>query len=147
MLAATRAHGSALQAERAHNASVLDAVTDRARQATAELHRQGRTVEQLSGQVVTLRGETAQLRQELTARTAMVASLRQTVQAQQAELAVLRDGAVQGAAVHVLPRRVQGEPNGAPRSEAAGPGSDVVDLQTLGAAVALPNFEGDRRLA
>ena len=147
MLAATRAHGLALQAERAHNASVLDAVTDRARHATAELHRQVSIVDQLSGQLVTLRGETARLRRELAARTSTVSSLRQTVQAQQAELAVLRDGAAEGAAVHVLPRRVQVEPTGALPAEATGPTSDVVDLQTLGTAVALPNFEGDRRLA
>jgi len=153
MLAASRQHGQALRAERTHNASVLDTLTERSQAAGAEINRQQTVVAGLKAEVATLRGDNASLHGEIRHRESVIVALRDTVRAREAELIALRDQGHE-AELHAMPRRVLAED---PRAGKAFPGSDerwsdgpsptVVDLVPIDVAMVLPNYEEDRRLA
>jgi hypothetical protein len=158
MLAASKAHGEALRAERTHNAGVLDTLTQRARTAATQIETQRVVIGELRVEIATLRGDNAHLTSEITRREQVISGLRQTVRTQEAELvALLDDGTDSGvsAEVHILPRRVLAEQwppvgqAGAAAEDlwASGHEAGVIDLVPAEGAVALPNYEGDRRWA
>jgi chromosome segregation ATPase len=158
MLAASKAHGSALAAERKHNAGVVETLTDRARHAAAEIVRHQATIDQLNrdtgklrGEISTLHGDNSFLRVEVQRCETAITSLRETIRVREAELSALRndaDGQVRG-----IPRRVMADDDCASEQDA-----DADDLWTDGTyptltelsridAIVLPNYEGERRFA
>jgi flagellar motility protein MotE (MotC chaperone) len=172
MLAASRAHGASLSEERRHNATVLDAMTVRARVAAAELHRSQQTIVTLTATIRSLRGEVSswqrdasslrgdldRAREEIRQREGDIASLRETVRAREAELIALSEASGQ---VRAIPRRVLAEHEGAsePAQPDPQPEFDVLSdgilaedyrpsvVSLVDAAVVMPNYEGERRRA
>lgn len=144
MLTASQRHGSQLREERQHNASVVETLTGRVREATRVVDGQVVTITALRHEVFALEGDRTTLRGQLQQRDKVISWLRSTVRSQDAELTSLRtrlqvEGDERAAAeVHRLPRRVRAE-------FAAVEQSDVTDLPTF--ASVLPNYEEDRRLA
>lgn len=158
MLQTSQRHGQQLREEREHNSSVVGALSERVREATATVASQHQTIASLRHEVFELEGDRTRLRGELQRRDGMIGSLRSTVRAQDTTIRGLEDRLRDEAAaragvdetapaaeVHHMPRRVRSE------LEAAEPAAEPVDLLTLGtafaAAAVLPNYEEDRRLA
>ena len=154
VLQTSQRHGQQLRAEREHNSSVVDALSERVQEATATIGGQSRTIASLRHEVFELEGARTELRGELQQRDRVIGSLRSTVRAQDATLrgyeerlrdVALATGADQTAAaeVHHMPRRVRAE------LDVASPDAGPVDVRTLETAFAavLPNYEEDRRLA
>jgi hypothetical protein len=151
MLEISKKHGKALSEERRHNAGVLDLMSKRVKEYVIVVEGQKITIAQLRGQVSALRGDNAYLKTEIAHRETVIVSLRETVCAREAELvALLTDDS--DAEVRTLPRRVLAEISAGPEEVAAGDlwtdGSHptVVDMAPI-EDLALPNFEGDRKLA
>jgi chromosome segregation ATPase len=144
MLAASQRHGSQLSDERRRNASVVETLTGRVREATQVVDGQRVTITALRHEVFALEGDRTTLRGQLQQRDKVISWLRSTVRSQDAELTTLRtqlqvqEDERAAAEVHRLPRRVRAE-------FAAVEQSDVTELPTF--ASVLPNYEVDRRLA
>jgi septal ring factor EnvC (AmiA/AmiB activator) len=144
MLAASQRHGAQLRDERQHNASVVETLTGRVRDATRVVDGQRVTITALRHEVFALEGDRTTLRGQLQQRDKVISWLRSTVRSQDAELTTLRtqlqvqEDERAAAEVHRLPRRVRAE-------FAAVEESDVTELPTF--ASVLPNYEVDRRLA
>jgi chromosome segregation ATPase len=169
MLAASKAHGAALSEERLAHASVVDVLATRTRQARTEVDQHRHLIVELNHRIVelnvtirSLRTEVSTLRagrgrdQELLQRReAQIADLQESVRARESELAA-RTEVVRP--VRSIPRRMLAESvEPAERPESAGSAEDlrpdrtpeVVDLVASieGYEVALPNYEGERKLA
>jgi hypothetical protein len=141
MLAATRTHGRQLTEERRHNAAVVETLTDRMRGVAAIAETRLKTIGDLTVEISTLRGANSLLRSDLAQRDRSIASLRDAVRVREAELTALREDAAE---VHVMPRRTLVDDR-----EDCLDGADqrVVELSPTDVAVALPNYEDDRRFA
>lgn len=151
MLAASRASAQVLGEERRRNAVVVEALTVRAQEASVTVERQATSLAVLRGELATLRGDRAHLVTEIGHRDAAILALRDTVRAREAELVALRDDA-DDAEVHALPRRVRTETGAASEdvSEVTSLWADAsppAETDVPAAAVIMPNYEVDRRLA
>jgi hypothetical protein len=151
MLEISKKHGKALSEERRHNAGVLDLMSKRVKEYVIVVEGQKVTIAKLRGQVSALRGDNAYLKTEIAHRETVIVSLRETVRAREAELvSLLTDDS--DAEVHTLPRRLLAESSAGSEEVADGDlwtdGSHptVVDMAPIEDS-ALPNFEGDRKLA
>lgn len=91
MLAASRAHGSALSEERRRNASVVDTLAGRADEAAAENRRHQVTIGGLRGSVGTLQGEVGSLKNTIVRLNRDAGRLHGTVDTLNGEVATLRD--------------------------------------------------------
>ena len=160
-LAASKAHGSALREERRQNASVVDVLTVRVRDANAQVAGQQAHIVELTANIVGLTTTIASLRSEVSSlqsghrrdqdeisrREADIAALKDVVRAREAELLALSEA---GGQVRSIPRRMLTEH----QPQAAEPSGElwlddrrpqVVDLADVN--VAMPNYEGERKLA
>jgi hypothetical protein len=152
LLEISKKHGKALSEERRHNAGVLDLMSKRVKEYVIVVEGQKVTIAQLRGQVSALRGDNAYLKTEIAHRETVIVSLRETVRARESELvALLTDDS--DAEVHTLPRRLLAEGTAGPEEVAAagdlwtdGSHPTVVDMAAIEES-ALPNFEGNRKLA
>lgn len=172
MLAASKAHGAALSEERLAHASVVDVLATRTRQARTEVDQHRHLIVELNHRIVelnvtirSLRTEVSSLRagrgrdQELLQRReAEIADLQESVRARESELAA-RTEVIRP--VRSIPRRMLAEPTEpvvpAERTGSVSSAEDlrpdrtpeVVDLVASieGYEVALPNYEGERKLA
>ncbi|GAA2107133.1 hypothetical protein GCM10009841_26910 [Microlunatus panaciterrae] len=148
LLRVTKDHGAALSAERRHNGAVVQTLAQRATAACNEVERLRITIAELQTTISSLNGDKAFLTGEIRERETAIASLEQSLRSREAELAALQDD---DAEVHAMPRRVLSEHRTgraveADRSVDADP-STVVDLKTMATAMAMPNYEEDRRQA
>jgi len=155
-LSASRRHGAALREERSHNASVVDALSDRLSYAGEVIQGQRVIIAKLQSTVSSLNGDTVHLRGEIAHRETVISSLRETVRSREAELIALHSDGEEhpGADVHHMPRRVLAEHEStwadAPDAdELWGDGSypTVVDLKMLETAMVLPNYEADQKIS
>ena len=139
-------HGENLTAERAHNAEVVQVLTERATAAHGTVKKQQVRIGELNAKVTQLTGDNATLRSRLKSREVTISGLRETLRTRDTEISLLRsdlglDKAEESPAdVQGLPRRVQGTESG---SEEDQEDSEVIDLRSVESV--LPNFEVEQR--
>ena len=152
MLATLQEHGRQLTEERTRNAAVVDTLSQRIADAGTVIEKLRVMVAELKMQVAALRGDTVYLASEVSHRENVISALRETVRAREAELITLRDE--DDCEVHHMPRRVLAEHEskwddipGVDELWNEGNHPTVFDLRMIDTAMALPNYEVDRRVS
>lgn len=144
MLAAARNHGKALTEERRHNGTVVDTLTDRAKNAAGEAERLRVDRVQLQRVIASLHGDKAALKAELALRENTIAGLRELIEApREAAAETAGEAEVLG-----LPRRVKTEHeslwDSLPQADELWSDGDhptVVDLKAVAAMIELVEAE------
>ncbi|MFC7621323.1 hypothetical protein [Microlunatus sp. GCM10028923] len=141
MIAAARNHGKALTEERRHNSTVVDTLTDRAKNAAGEAERLRVDRVQLQRVIASLHGDKAALKAELALRENTIAGLRELIEAPAAKT----EGEAE---VLGLPRRVKTEHeslwDSLPQADELWSDGDhptVIDLKAVAAMIELVEAE------
>ena len=132
LLATDRRHGDTLSSERARNAEVVEALTERVTSAGMVVAGQRTVIAQLRGEVGVLTTERDALQEQVAERDGLIGLFRSSLRAQEAALLEARQVERADAEVHHLPRRSR-------------PADDVLDPQMAELAMVLPNYEATRR--
>ena len=162
-LAASRAHGAALTAERRQSSSVIDALVARTGRAEVEAELQRATVTELCGTIAELQTTISGLRArqsvlavdleaavgEIERRDQLIARLTETVRAREAELNELSTSTGQ---MRAIPRRMRTpsapeQPDKLPETDELRRRSEMGVSDLVPVPVKLPNYEGERKLA
>jgi hypothetical protein len=146
MLAASRAHGRQLHEQWRHNAAVVDTLTERMRGLASIAETRLRTIGDLTVEISCLRGANSLLRADVAQRESSIVSLRRAVRVREAELVALREGDAV-ADIHVMPRRTLVETDDTMVQDDCLAAVEERVVEFLTDAVALPNYEGERRFA
>lgn len=142
-LAAARNHGKALTEERRHNSTVVDTLTDRAKNAAGEAERLRVDRVQLQRVIASLHGDKAALKAELALRENTIAGLRELIEAPRDAAEAAGEAEVLG-----LPRRVKTEHeslwDSLPQADELWSDGDhptVIDLKAVAAMIELVEAE------
>lgn len=139
VLVEDRRHGDAMRSERARNAEVVDALTERISSAGMVVAGQRTVIAELRGEVGVLTNERDGLREQVAERDGLIGLFRASLREQEAALLAVREAELANprpdAELHTLPRRSRGaEENGA-----------VLDAEMAELTMVLPNYEATRR--
>ena len=138
LLVVDRRHGDALRTERARNAEVVEALTERVGSAGMVVAGQRSVIAQLRGEVGVLVTERDGLREQVAERDGLIGIFRGSLREQEAALLEARRVETTGGEVHHLPRRSR------PADEPGAP-AEVLDPAMVELAMVLPNYEASRR--
>ncbi|SEP60848.1 hypothetical protein SAMN05421756_101145 [Microlunatus flavus] len=136
LLAVDHRHGETLRDERARNAEVVDALTERVSSVGMVVAGQRTVIAQLRGEVGVLTTERDALVEQVAERDGIIGLFRSSLREQEAALLEVRQVERTGAEVHHLPRRSR------PADE---PAAEVLDPQMAELAMVMPNYEATRR--
>ena len=142
LLVTDKRHGDVLRSERARNAEVVDALSERLSSTGMVVVGQRRSIAQLRGEVGVLTTERDGLAEQVAERDGLIGLFRASLAEQ--EVALLAVRAQQAALADQIAAQADAEVHALPRRSRT---ADVLDPEMAELAMVMPNYEATRRYA